>query len=305
MQKPVLYLMIPCYNEEKVIRTTAARVTEKLENFIASGSVSPNSRICLLDDGSTDRTWELLNKLFDANDKIILLQHNRNYGEQYANLSGIRYAAEHADVVITMDADLQDDINATDEMLKAYFQGCDVVYGVRKSRKQDRRIQVVTSDLFYRFMRLCGTELVPEHSQYRLMSRKAAQLIAQNTEKRLFLPAYVPLLRLKEDVVYYDRMPRAAGDSHYNVLSLARLASNAILSFGVNVPYFLLALCVLDLLVGFLALFLGRTGAEPQLRNVVMWICFLGAVLLGASFLVARKEMRRHLRAKKRPVNKN
>ena len=305
MQEPVLYFVIPCYNEEKVIRTTAALAAQKLDGFIGSGLVSTQSRICYLDDGSTDRTWEVLNELFEENDKVVLLRHNRNYGEQYAYLSGIRFAASRADVLITMDADLQDDINATDAMLDAFFEGSDVVYGVRSSRKQDRRFQRTTSDLFYRFMRLCGTELVPEHSQYRLMSRRAAQLIAENAEKKVFLPAFVPLLRLPETIVYYERKPRAAGESHYNVRSLVHLASNAILSYGVRVPNFLACLCALDVILSVLAAFRCLSGENAELWIAVLSVCAPGAVLSGLLFISAIREMRRHLRAKKRPAQKD
>lgn len=305
MPEPVLYFVIPCFNEEKVIETTASRVKDKLNCFIASGRVSAQSRICFLDDGSSDRTWEILLKLQRENESFIALQHNRNYGEQYAYLTGIRYAAEYADIIITMDADLQDDIHATDAMIDAFFQGSDIVYGVRSSRKQDRRFQRITSGLFYRFMRLCGTELVPEHSQYRLMSRRAAQSIAQNKEQRIFLPAYVPLLRLPESVVYYERKPREAGESHYNVRSLVRLASNAILSYGVNLPYILLGLCILDVILAFTAAWVCRTGADSSVCIAVLAVCIPGAALSGGMFLLAKKEMLRHLRAKKRPGKKD
>ena len=301
MNEPVLYLIIPCYNEEKVIGMTADRVTEKLDGFIASGLVSPQSRICLVDDGSKDRTWELLNELYETNDRIVILRHNRNYGEQYAYLTGIRYAAQHADCMITMDADLQDDINATDAMLAQYLLGNDVVYGVRSSRKQDRRFQKTTSGLFYRFMRFCGTELIPEHSQYRLMSRKAAQALVDHTELNIFLPALIPLFDLKESIVYYERKPRAAGDSHYNVRSLTRLASNAILSYGVYLPYFLLTCAITDGALGILGAVM-LFFAEPQsVWRIVTVICTCGAVLFGIAFCLAKRALRRHLIAKNRP----
>ncbi|MBR5619202.1 MAG: glycosyltransferase family 2 protein [Clostridia bacterium] len=305
MQEPVLYLIIPCYNEEKVILTTAEIVTQKLDAFIASGSVSPQSRILLVDDGSTDRTWELLLQLYNTNDKIAVLRHNRNYGEQHAYLSGIRYASTRADCMITMDADLQDDIDATDAMLDAYFQGCDVVYGVRRSRDTDRLFQKATSSLFYHTMRLCGTKLVREHSQYRLMSRTAAQAILEHMELNIFLPALVPLLHLRERIVYYDRKPRAAGESHYNVRSLSRMASNAILSYGTYLPRFLLAFAIADLLIGGFAAWFGFAGEHTRAWYAVAAACFAGTVLFVLLFFASKAAQRRHLSAKNRPNAKD
>lgn len=301
MNLPVLYLVIPCYNEEKVILRTAEIVTEKLNGFIASGLVSPDSRICLIDDGSTDRTWELLLSLYETNDKIVVLQHNRNYGEQYAYVTGIRFAVSHADCIITMDADLQDDVNATDAMLEAFFEGSEVVYGVRQSRGQDRLFQKATSSLFYYSMHICGTKLVREHSQYRLMTRKAAQTILDHMELNVFLPALVPLLGLRESVVYYDRKPRAAGESHYSVRSLYNLASNAILSYGVHLPYVLLVFAILDGAVGVLSAVLVCSGQFADIGKAVMALCFSGTVVLSTLFFTAKKALRLHLRAKKRP----
>lgn len=304
MNLPVLYLIIPCYNEEKVILTTADTVTEKLNGFIASGRVSSESRILLVDDGSTDRTWELLLHLYETNDKIVVLRHNRNYGEQHAYLTGIRFASERADCMITMDADLQDDIEALDAMLDEYGKGVEIVYGVRKSRDEDRWFQRTTSSLFYHFMRLCGTKLVREHSQYRLMSRKAALAILDHLELNIFLPALVPLLGLRESVVYYARKPRAAGESHYNVRSLYRMASNAILSYGVYLPRFLLLFAILDALFGVLAIILLLPDQQPDFRTPVILLLFGGAVLFTVLYWIVKAAMRQHLTAKNRPTRK-
>ncbi len=303
MNEPVLYLIIPCYNEEKVIQMTAARVTEILNNYIEAGLVSAKSRICLIDDGSTDRTWKILLQLYKTNDKVVVLRHNRNYGEQYAYLTGIRFAASHADCMITMDADLQDDVRATDAMLNEYFCGKDIAYGVRRSRNEDHPSQKWTSNLFYRFMRLCGTELVSEHSQYRMMSRRAAKEIIEHMELKVFLPAMIPLLGLPYSIVYYDRRTRAAGESHYNVRSLARMASNAILSYGVRLPLFLVLCCILDCVVAILAALSCYVDPNSGVPKAVLLICLGGAVVFGILFYYAKKEMNRHLRAKKRPCS--
>ncbi len=301
MPIPVLYFIIPCFNEEKVILTTAQRMREKLSSYTASGLVSPQSRICFVDDGSSDRTWALLLQLYDAHDNVVILRHNRNYGEQYAYLTGIRYAASHADCMISMDADLQDDLDASDEMLREYFRGREVVYGARGSRKQDSLFQRVTSRLFYTIMRLAGTKLVPEHSQYRLLSRDAAQALVRHAEQKIFLPALVPLLGFPESVVYYARKPREAGTSHYNVRSLTRLAHNAILSYGVNLPRLLLVGAGADVLCGVLAAILRGSGRAPAFSAAVMLTCFLGAAGFAGLYLCAKSALRKHLRAKKRP----
>lgn len=304
MDEPVLYLIIPCYNEEEVILTTAEIVTEKLNGFISAGLVSPESRICLVDDGSTDRTWELLESLYESNDKIVILRHNRNYGEQYAYLTGIRFASAHADCMITMDADLQDDIRATDDMLDAYFKGYDVVYGVRGSRDRDSLFQKATSAMFYRFMRVCGTKLVREHSQYRLMSRDAAQAIVDHTELNVFLPALVPLLNLRETSVYYARKERAGGESHYNVRSLFRMAKNAILSYGLYLPYLLLFCSVLDAAAAAFAAVFARAAQHAHVLHAAAILCAIGSIVFAVYFVLAKIALNRHLIAKNRPEKK-
>ena len=229
---PVLYFVIPCYNEEAVLPITAPVLREKLLSLRTAGRVSAQSRILFVDDGSSDRTWEIIAALHGEDRVFEGVKLSHNAGEQNAYLAGMTEAVKRADVVVTADCDLQDDISAVDEMLSRFEEGYEIVYGVRRRRDEDPLMQRLTSGLFYRLMTLLGTELIREHSQYRLMSRRAITLLLQYSEVNLFLPALVPKLGLKHTVVEHDRKTRAAGESNYNVWKLFRLAVEAVTSFS-------------------------------------------------------------------------
>ncbi|HCC34973.1 MAG TPA: glycosyltransferase [Ruminococcaceae bacterium] len=231
---PVLYLVLPCYNEEEVLPETAKRLKARLAELIESGRCDKGSRIMFVDDGSKDRTWEIITELFSNNECFcgIKLAHNR--GHQYALLAGLMTAANYCDCCISMDADLQDDIDVLDDFMDEYAKGCDVVYGVRKKRTTDTAFKRITAQGFYRFMKLLGVDVVYNHADYRLMSRRALEALAEYKEYNLFLRGIVPLIGFKSSCVYYERHERFAGESKYPLKKMLSFAINGISSFSVK-----------------------------------------------------------------------
>ncbi len=246
-----LYVVIPCYNEQEVLPETSRRLKEKFQALMADGRIGPDSRIVMVDDGSRDATWSLIRGLH-AEDPLfqgLKLSHNR--GQQNAFLAGLHEAAARADCVITMDADLQDDINAMDEMLASYEKGSDIVFGVRSSRNKDSFFKKHSAQSYYKIMRKMGIELVYNHADYRLMSRRALEALGQYQEVNLFLRGIVPELGFKTDVVYYERAERFAGESKYPLKKMISFAVEGITSFSVQ-PLKIISL--LGILIAFLSL---------------------------------------------------
>lgn len=229
-----LYFAIPCYNEEAVLPETARRLREKFTALRASGRISEGSRICFIDDGSKDRTWELIAGLHAEDTVFSGIKLSRNRGHQNALLCGLMTLRDRADCVISMDADLQDDINAIDAMLDQFEAGCDVVYGVRSKRETDSAFKRMTAEGFYRVMRALGADVVFNHADYRLMSRRALDALAEYKEVNLFLRGMVPLIGYKSGVVYYERAERFAGESKYPLKKMLSFAWEGITSLSVQ-----------------------------------------------------------------------
>lgn len=229
-----LYLVIPCYNEEEVLSETAKRTREKLLELMEKGKISDESRICFVDDGSKDKTWELIDSLCAKDNIYCGLKLSRNKGHQNALLAGLMSVKEHCDAAISLDADLQDDINAIDAMVDKYHEGCEVVYGVRCSRKTDKLFKRTTARAFYRLMRAMGVETVYDHADYRLMSRRALEALASFDEVNLFLRGLVPLVGFKSDVVEYERNKRFAGKSKYPLKKMLSFAFEGITSMSIK-----------------------------------------------------------------------
>ena len=200
----VLYLVIPCYNEEKVLPETSRQLKEKLNHLILNEKISPESRIVFVDDGSKDKTWEMISHLHLQNKIFQGIKLTRNKGHQNALLAGLMTVMDHCDITISLDADLQDDINAIDEMVDKYHEGCDVVYGVRSARKKDTVFKKITAEGFYKLINSMGAEIVYNHADYRLMSRKALEGLQSFEEVNLFLRGVVPMIGYKSDKVYYN-----------------------------------------------------------------------------------------------------
>lgn len=229
-----LYFAIPCYNEEAVLPETSRRLREKFAALRASGRISEGSRICFVDDGSRDRTWELIAGLHAEDTVFSGIKLSRNRGHQNALLCGLMTLRDRADCVISMDADLQDDINAIDAMLDQFEAGCDVVYGVRSKRETDSAFKRMTAEGFYRVMRALGADVVFNHADYRLMSRRALDALAEYKEVNLFLRGMVPLIGYKSGVVYYERAERFAGESKYPLKKMLSFAWEGITSLSVQ-----------------------------------------------------------------------
>ncbi|MEG2420805.1 MAG: glycosyltransferase family 2 protein [Oscillospiraceae bacterium] len=232
MRENTLYIVLPCYNEEEVLPETSKRLKVKLESLMAAGKVSPQSRILFVNDGSKDRTWSIIQALHATCPLFCGVDLSRNRGHQNALLAGLTTAQTRADMVISMDADLQDDIDAVDEMVEKYLDGCDIVYGVRSSRKKDSFFKRFTAEGFYRMMNFLGANVVFNHADYRLMSRRALEGLAEFQEVNLFLRGIVPMIGYRSDTVLYERGERFAGESKYPLKKMLAFAFEGITSLS-------------------------------------------------------------------------
>lgn len=264
--EPTIYFVIPCYNEEAVLPETTRRLTQKLEGMRDKALIGENSRILLVDDGSKDKTWELISQYNRENPWIegVKLAHNR--GHQNALLCGLMSAMPRCDAAISMDADLQDDIDALDQFVTKFREGCDVVYGVRNKRETDTWFKRTTAEGFYKVMKLLGVDVVFNHADYRLMSKRALEGLSEYREVNLFLRGIVPLIGYRSDYVYYDRHERFAGESKYPLKKMISFALDGITSFSVkplklisNLGILISVLSIFGLLYALISYFAGVT----------------------------------------------
>ena len=230
----ILYIVVPCYNEEAVLPETQKELGNKLSDMISTGAISEESRIVFVDDGSKDRTWELIEKYHSENSKFggVKLAHNR--GHQFAVLAGLMTVKDMCDMAITMDADLQDDIDVVDKFVEKYKEGCEVVYGVRNSRATDTFFKKTTAEGFYKIMQAMGVDIVFNHADYRLMSKTVLDALSEYKEVNLFLRGIVPLIGYKSDIVEYARKERFAGESKYPLKKMLAFAIDGITSFSIK-----------------------------------------------------------------------
>ena len=249
----ILYIVVPCYNEEEVLPETARRLREKLGALMAAGKISDKSRVLFVNDGSRDRTWELIASLHGECPLFCGVDLSRNRGHQNALLAGLMTAKERCDMAISMDADLQDDIDAVDAMVEQYYAGCDIVYGVRSARKKDTFFKRFTAEGFYRLMNFMGAETVFNHD-YRLMSRRALEGLAQFKEVNLFLRGIVPMIGYRTGTVEYERGERFAGESKYPLKKMLSFAMEGITSLSTKPIRYITGLGFLIFLVSVLML---------------------------------------------------
>ena len=247
----ILYVVVPCYNEEQVIEETTKRLSEKLNDLITKKIISRDSKVLYVNDGSKDNTWNMIKDINSYDSMFTGICLSRNRGHQNALVAGLLTAKEFADVVISMDADLQDDINAIDEMLDKYYNGCDVVYGVRNKRDKDSWFKRTTAEGFYKFMSLMGVDIVYNHADYRLTSKRVLDEFSNFNEVNLFLRGMFPLIGFKSDVVYYNRAERYAGESKYPLKKMLNFAWDGITSFSVKPLRFICGLGFIILLISF------------------------------------------------------
>lgn len=248
MKTPILYIVVPCYNEEACLEETKKQLLKKMTDLIHTDSVSQKSRIVFIDDGSKDKTWEMISK----SPKTIVgikLAHNR--GHQNALLAGLMYAKEHCDISISIDADLQDDVNAIDKMVKEYADGAEIVYGVRSERKTDSWFKRITAQSFYKIMSFLGVETVYNSADFRLMSKRALEVLSEYSEVNLFLRGIVPSIGFKTSTVSYARSKRFAGESKYSLKKMLNFAWDGISSFSTRPIRLILSLGIIVFLVSF------------------------------------------------------
>lgn len=301
-----IYMVVPCYNEEEVLDETTRQLTEKLHNLIQAGKISGKSRILYVNDGSKDQTWAIISRLHEEYDIVSGVNLSRNRGHQNAVLAGLMYAKDLCDAAISMDADLQDDINAIDEMVDKFYQGMDVVYGVRSSRKKDTFFKKFTAEGFYKLMKWMGVDIVFNHADYRLMSRRVLQQLENYKEVNLFLRGIVPLIGYPSDNVYYERHERFAGESKYPLKKMLSFAFDGITSFSVKPIRFILTLGMLIFLVSIGILiysiirhFMGETVLGWSSLMVSIWA--LGGLQLLAIGVVGEYIGKMYLETKERP----
>lgn len=278
----ILYVVVPCYNEEEVLELTTNKLTEKLKKMIADGIIDGNSKIMYVNDGSKDKTWELIEKYSEENKFVTGVCLSRNRGHQNALLAGLMTAKKYADFVISMDADLQDDIDAMDDFVREYNNGCDIVYGVRSSREKDTWFKKNTALAFYKIMNKLGAEVVYNHADYRLMSKRALDELEKYKEVNLFLRGIIPLIGFKTANVEYVRAERAAGKSKYPLKKMINFAIEGILSFSVkpiriitSTGFGISALSFVYLLYVIISHIL-RHATEPGWTTIIALICLFG-----------------------------
>ena len=272
-KEPILYVVVPCYNEEEVLEETTKQLKAKMESLISKKDISAKSKVMYVNDGSKDRTWEIIKKI-NKNEKLFTgITLSRNRGHQNALLGGLMTAKEYADIVISMDADLQDDINAMDEMIKKYKEGNEIVYGVRSARKKDTFFKRITAEGFYKFMKFLGVDCVYNHADYRLTSKVVLDKFENFKEVNLFLRGMFPLVGYKSDVVYYERNERFAGESKYPLKKMLNFAWDGITSFSVKPLRFI---CI----IGFVILFV---SIAIMLYSLIMKLT--GQTIAGWTFL--------------------
>lgn len=246
-----LYIVVPCYNEQEVLEETAKRLREKYESLMADGRITKDSKIVFVNDGSKDNTWSIISKLSAENEIFGGICLSRNRGHQNALLAGLMSVRTYADCVISMDADLQDDINAVDGMLEKFEEGNDIVYGVRSRRATDTFFKRFTAEGFYKLVNAMGAEVVFNHADYRLMSARAIEGLAQFDEVNLFLRGIIPMIGYKSDIVYYERAERFAGESKYPLKKMLAFAWEGITSFSVTPLKFTFLFAVLSFVASF------------------------------------------------------
>ena len=274
----ILYLVIPCYNEEAVLPETARQLLEKMNSMFERGMISRESRIMFVNDGSKDKTWEIIEELHRSTPIYSGVKLSRNKRHQNALLAGLMTAKEKADMTISLDADLQDDVDVIDKMVEKYYEGNDVVYGVRSARKTDTFFKKFTAQGFYKIMQAMGVEIVYNHADYRLMSRRALEGLAQFKEVNLFLRGIVPLIGYRSDVVTYERHERFAGESKYPLRKMLAFATDGITSFSIKpirlittFGILIFGISLLMLLYSLVVHFMGKTVAGWTSMIISIW----------------------------------
>ena len=306
MKTPVLYIVIPCYNEEKVLPITSKEFLQKLKDLINRGQISDKSRILFVNDGSKDSTWDIIRALSNSDEHYIGIAQSRNRGHQNAVLAGLMEAKELCDITISIDCDGQDDINAMDQMIEEYQNGCEVVYGVRSKRDTDTFFKRATAEGFYKLLNVLGVEVVFNHADYRLVSSKVLKEFANFTEVNIFLRGMFPLVGFKSTSVYYERHERVAGESHYPLSKMLALAFEGITSLSIKplrmitfIGIFISFLSFVGVAWTVLMHYLGQSVAGWASTTSI--ICFIGGVQLVSLGVLGEYIGKIYMEVKRRP----
>jgi len=303
---PKVYFVIPCYNEAEMLPYTIEKMSQKFDSLLKNGFISNESKIVFVDDGSEDNTWHIIKEA--AKDKMFVgVKLSRNCGHQNALMAGMSYALKFCDCVITLDADLQDDINVIDEFIKKFEEGYDVVYGVRSNRKTDTFFKRFTAQSFYKLMRAFGVEMVYNHADYRLLSKKALEFLMQFEERNLFLRGLIPLIGLKSTIVYYERQERIAGKTKYPLKKMLSFAFEGITSFSVkpikyitSAGFLMFLLSIAILIYAIVQKIRGQAIAGWTSLTISIW--FIGGLQLVALGLIGEYIGKIYKEVKRRPL---
>ena len=299
--KNILYMVVPCYKEEEVLPETAKRLKEKMGALIESGKISDKSRVVLVNDGSTDRTWEIIKELHESDKLFSGINLSRNRGHQNALLAGLMTVIPHADFSISMDADLQDDIDAIDKMIDKYHEGCDIVYGVRSRRDTDTFFKKATAEGFYKLMERLGAKIVFNHADYRLMSKRAMEGLQEFKEVNLFLRGMIPMIGYKSDIVEYERGERFAGESKYPLKKMLAFAFEGITSLSAVPIRFISILGLIMKAIGVIALIVALVQGATVSGLILASVWIIGGIQLMAIGLIGEYLGKAYLEVKGRP----
>lgn len=304
--KPVLYIIIPCYNEEKVLPITAPLFKQEIMKLINRNIISVKSKIMFVNDGSKDQTWNILCELAKKDDCFLGISQSRNRGHQNAVLAGLMESKDQCDITISIDCDGQDDINAMDSMVEEYLKGNEIVYGVRSRRDTDTFFKRFTAESFYKLLNWMGVEVIYNHADYRLISSRVLQEFANYKEVNIFLRGMVPLVGFKSTIVYYERHERIAGESHYPLSKMLSLAFDGITSLSIKpirmitgVGFVIAVLSFIGVLWSFVEYFIGETVNEWA--SMTSLICFIGGVQLLCLGILGEYIGKIYLEVKARP----
>ena len=306
MKQDVLYIVVPCYNEQEVLPTTTPKLIEQLNALVEAQLIDKESRILYVNDGSIDDTWKLIEQYTQQHPQVCGVKLAGNVGHQNALLAGLEAASERADITISIDADLQDDVAVMTDMVQKYHEGCDIVYGVRRERKTDTWFKRNSALAFYKLMKRLGVKSVYNHADYRLMSRRAVKQLLNYRERNLFLRGIVPLVGYRTDSVFYDRGERLAGESKYPLSKMLNFAVNGITSFSIKPVRMVLALGIIFTLIALgiliyvlIAYFSGRTVSGWSSLILSLW--FIGGCVLIGLGIVGEYIGKIYIEVKDRP----
>ena len=303
---PKLYIVIPCYNEEEILERSIGILCDKLGRLIADHKITEDSRIVCVDDGSKDGTWDIIAKQSAADKAVLGLKFSRNYGHQNAILAGMLESRTIADCVVTIDADLQQDVEALDDFLAKYMDGCDVVYGIRNDRDTDKVGKKFTAEAFYKLMKLLGADVLPNSADYRLLSSKALNALAEYPESNLFLRGLIPTMGFKSDIVYFDVKDRTGGQSKYTLGKMLNLALNGITSMSTRPLELIIVLgllfCIMAVVIFIMSMIDWARGMVVQgWTTTVALLCLIGGMNLLTNGLVGLYVGKTYIEIKRRP----